>query len=110
MSGYQAINGDIVKAVFRSLLNGRLEQQPYQERSKTLELCKTCRMARFNLRTRRPINPSEAGEWIVATFLIKSNTVLINSASECNPTKKTRVPVVNYTTPGNQAQRALVAL
>jgi len=35
MSGYQAINGDIVRAVFRGLLNGRLEQQPYQERSKT---------------------------------------------------------------------------
>jgi hypothetical protein len=52
MSGYQAINGDIVRAVFRSLLNGRLEQQPYQERSKTLELCTTRRMARFKLRSR----------------------------------------------------------
>jgi hypothetical protein len=46
-SSYQAINGNIVRAIFRSLLNGRLEQQPYRERSNTLELCKTCRMARF---------------------------------------------------------------
>ena len=50
-AGINAINGDIVRAVFRSLPNGRLEQQPYQERSKTLELGKACRMACFDLQT-----------------------------------------------------------